>query len=89
MTAPSFDYIIVGAGSAGSVLARRLIDAGKTVAVLEAGGKDTNPHIADVFSLGALWHGPEDWDYFTTEQDGCLGRKLHLPRVKCSAARMP
>ena len=82
MTPTSFDYIIVGAGSAGSVLARRLIDAGKTVAVLEAGGEDTNPDIANVHASGALWHGPEDWDYFTTEQDGCLGRKLHLPRGK-------
>jgi choline dehydrogenase len=81
MTA-KFDFIVVGAGSAGAVLARRLVDAGKTVAVLEAGGQDTNPLIADVFAAGALWHGPEDWDYYTTEQEGCAGRRLHLPRGK-------
>ena len=82
MTTPDFDFIVVGAGSAGSVIARRLIDAGKTVAVLEAGGEDTNPVIADVFAAGALWHGQEDWDYYTTEQEACGGRKLHLPRGK-------
>jgi choline dehydrogenase len=82
MTTTAFDFIIVGAGSAGSVLARRLVDAGRTVAVLEAGGEDTNPLIADVSAAGALWHGPEDWNYFTTEQEHCGGRKLHLPRGK-------
>ncbi|NKX53131.1 GMC family oxidoreductase [Arthrobacter mobilis] len=82
MTAAEFDFIVVGAGSAGAVVARRLIDAGKTVAVLEAGGEDTNPVIADVFAAGALWHGPEDWDYYTTGQEGCAGRRLHLPRGK-------
>ncbi|WP_336714409.1 GMC family oxidoreductase [Arthrobacter sp. USHLN218] len=82
MAVNELDYIVVGAGSAGSVLARRLINAGKTVAVLEAGGEDTNPAIHDVFALGSLWHGPEDWDYYTTEQEGCVGRRLHLPRGK-------
>jgi choline dehydrogenase len=77
-----FEYIVVGAGSAGSVVARRLLDAGKKVAVLEAGGEDTNPLIGDVSAAGALWHGPEDWDYYTTQQDGCVGRRLHLPRGK-------
>lgn len=74
-----FDFIVVGAGS---VLARRLVDDGKKVAVLEAGGVDSNPMIADLTSLAGLWHGPEDWDYFTTEQEHCSGRRLHLPRGK-------
>lgn len=82
MTNTPFDFIVVGAGSAGSVLARRLVDDGKKVAVLEAGGEDSNPLIANLTSLAGLWHGPEDWDYFTTEQENCSGRKLHLPRGK-------
>ncbi|QCP00665.1 oxidoreductase [Arthrobacter sp. 24S4-2] len=82
MTNTPFDFIVVGAGSAGSVLARRLVDDGKKVAVLEAGGADSNPMIADLTSLAGLWHGPEDWDYFTTEQEHCSGRRLHLPRGK-------
>lgn len=77
-----FDYIVVGAGSAGCVIARRLVDAGRRVLMLEAGENDTNPTIADVFAAAALWHGPEDWNYYTVEQAGCAGRTLHLPRGK-------
>ncbi|WP_139004090.1 GMC family oxidoreductase [Arthrobacter crystallopoietes] len=82
MNAQAFDYIVVGAGSAGNVVARRLLDAGKRIAVLEAGDDDTNPNIAHLYNLGALWHSPQDWDYQTTEQQGCSGRTLHLPRGK-------
>lgn len=78
----STDYLIVGAGSAGCVLARRLIDADKKVTVLEAGPWDTNPIIPNVYDAGALWGGPEDWAYLTTEQEGCHNRKLALPRGK-------
>lgn len=55
------DYLIVGAGSAGCVLTRRLIDAGKKVTILEAGPWDTNPIIPNVWEAGLLWGGPEDW----------------------------
>jgi choline dehydrogenase-like flavoprotein len=40
-----FDHIVVGAGSAGCVIARRLVDAGRRVALIEAGGPDYNPAI--------------------------------------------
>ena len=76
------DYIVIGAGSAGCVIARRLLDAGHRVTVLEAGGEDTNPIIANVHEAGGLWHGPEDWDYYTEEQPGCSNRRIHLPRGK-------
>lgn len=76
------EFIVVGAGSAGNVIARRLIDAGKTVTVIEAGGYDTNPLIPDLWQAVGLWHGPEDWDFYTVEQDGCHGRSLHIPRGK-------
>lgn len=78
----NFDYIIVGAGSAGCVIARRLVDAGKTVAVLEAGNYDTNPDIEKVYTLGLLWGSPEDWNYRTVPQKGAAGRALHIPRGK-------
>lgn len=82
MGSTDFDAIVIGAGSAGSVIARRLVDAGQKVAVIEAGGHDTNPVIGNVAEAGALWRGPEDWDYTTTEQVGCGGRELRLPRGK-------
>lgn len=77
-----FEVIVVGAGSAGSVVARRLHDAGQRVLLLEAGGPDSNPMIHDPVGMATLWHGPEDWDYFTVPQEHAAGRRLHLPRGK-------
>ena len=75
------DYVVVGAGSAGSVIARRLVDnTDATVLVLEAGGRDRNPAIHDPRRMHELWHSPEDWDYFTIPQRHAAGRRLHLPR---------
>ncbi|PXX71447.1 choline dehydrogenase [Nocardia tenerifensis] len=75
------DYIVVGAGTAGSVVARRLLDrTDATVLVLEAGQADTNPAIRDPLRMHELWHGAEDWDYFSVAQSHACGRRLHMPR---------
>ncbi len=77
-----FDYVVVGSGSAGSVIARRLGDAGATVCLLEAGGPDDNPAIHDPTRVMELQTSPDDWDYVTVPQPGCGGRELHIPRGK-------
>ncbi|QDZ14655.1 GMC family oxidoreductase [Humibacter ginsenosidimutans] len=74
--------IVVGGGSAGAVIARRLVDAGVAVTLLEAGGEDTNPAIDDPSRAGELWHSAEDWDFRTVPQEHAAGRRLHLPRGK-------
>ncbi|UOQ61250.1 GMC family oxidoreductase N-terminal domain-containing protein [Leucobacter rhizosphaerae] len=81
-TAVPKSVIVVGAGSAGSVVARRLADAGVQVTVIEAGGEDTNPAIHDLARMPELWHSPDDWDYRTIPQPGANGHRIHLPRGK-------
>lgn len=76
------DFLIIGGGSAGIVLTRRLLDAGKTVTLVEAGLRDPNPDIDHLYNLGKLWHSEQDWDYYTTPQPGANNRRLHLPRGK-------
>ncbi|NDK91226.1 FAD-binding protein [Gordonia desulfuricans] len=76
------DVLVLGAGTAGSIITRRLLDAGLVVTLVEAGGHDTNPAIHDMSRVGELWLGPEDWGYFSAPQRNAQDRRLHIPRGK-------
>jgi choline dehydrogenase len=82
MSAEEFDHIVVGAGSAGCVIARRLVDAGRRVALIEAGGPDYNPAIHKPNRAWELWDSPEDWAYNTEPQEHSLKTPLSWPRGK-------
>jgi choline dehydrogenase len=76
------DVIVVGAGSAGCALTRRLVDAGTSVLLLEAGGPDDSPAIHDPARFHELWLAAEDWAYYTAPQAQAADRALHWPRGK-------
>lgn len=79
-----YDYIIIGAGSAGCILAERLSAAGKfTVLVLEAGGTDNHPWFKLPMGYGKLYYNPRyNWMYYTSPQAELDQRKLYVPRGK-------
>ena len=86
MTQPgeSYDYVIIGAGSAGSVLARRLSeDAGVSVLVLEAGGSDLSVIVAMPSALTMPMNTRRfNWGMVTEPEPGLNGRCINLPRGK-------
>jgi choline dehydrogenase len=79
-----YDYIVIGAGSAGCVLANRLsADADKRVLLLEAGGRDRNPWIHVPVGYFKTLHNPNtDWCYKTEPDPGLNGRSIDWPRGK-------
>src|SRR5262249_11990382 len=82
-TMDRYDFIVVGAGSAGCVVASRLTeDAGTRVLVLEAGGSDRLTAIRVPAAFSTLFRGPCDWNFQTVEQPRLEGRKLYWPRGK-------
>jgi choline dehydrogenase-like flavoprotein len=79
----TYDYVIVGAGSAGCVLANRLSeDSSVSVLLIEAGGPDTNDLIHIPAAFGALFRTDQDWDHSTVWEPNLGNRRVYLPRGK-------
>jgi len=81
----SADFVIVGAGSAGCVLANRLsASPDNRVIVIEAGGPDRHPLMRLPFAFMKLQFVPRlSWNYWSEPEPGLDGRRLWLPRGKC------
>lgn len=84
MDGAAFDYIIVGAGSAGCVLAERLSASGRhRVLVIEAGGSDRRFYVQMPLGYGKLFHDPAvNWLYAAEPDPGLAGNRDHWPRGK-------
>jgi choline dehydrogenase len=78
----SYDYVIVGAGSAGCVLASRLSAADARVLLLEAGGSERRLTVRAPGAFPKQFQSAIDWNYLSEPEPGLHGRRLYLPRGK-------
>jgi len=79
----SYDYVVVGAGSAGCVLANRLSDhSDATVLLLEAGRPDDDRRISIPAAYSELFETERDWEYYTEPQPELNDRRIYWPRGK-------
>ena len=80
----SFDFVVIGAGAAGCVLANRLTASGRhSVLLLEAGGKDSSPWIHIPLGYGKHFTNPKvNWLYASEPQAGAGNRRIGQPRGK-------
>jgi choline dehydrogenase-like flavoprotein len=78
----SYDYVVVGAGSAGCVLANRLSAGGARVLLLEAGGSDRKLAVRAPAAFPNQFQTAIDWNYLSEPEPGLYGRRLSLPRGK-------
>jgi choline dehydrogenase len=83
MASSTYDYVVVGAGSAGCVLANRLSADGSTVLLIEAGPPDTYPWIHIPIGYAKTMFNPRvNWCFYTEPEPGMNGRKIYWPRGK-------
>lgn len=81
--AESFDFIVIGSGATGSVVAHRLsANSANSVLVLEAGGVDTDPNIHDIGGFVKMWDSDADWKFSTEAQAGMAGRQITINQGK-------
>lgn len=81
------DYVVVGSGSSGAIVAARLARAGAAVVLVEAGGSDRNYLVSKPGMNGPMHQVPQfkklvDWGYFSTPQADMDGRRMPVPRGK-------
>lgn len=83
MNRDRYDYVVIGAGSAGCVVAARLGEAGHRVLLLEAGGRDSNPWIHIPLGYARLYSNPKvNWCYTSEPEPHLDNRRLFQPRGK-------
>jgi choline dehydrogenase-like flavoprotein len=75
-----YDYVVVGAGSAGSVVSSRLSeDAATTVGLIEAGGWAMHPLVHIPAGVYHVFKDPDlNWNYRTEPEPGCAGRRMSM-----------
>lgn len=79
----TYDHIVIGAGSAGCVVAARLSeDPHRSVLLIEAGGSNRRLDVRAPAAFSKQFHSKVDWDYFCEPEAGLDGRGLYQPRAK-------
>ena len=74
------EVVVIGGGSAGCAITRRLVDAGLDVVLVEAGGPDEDANIHNPMTAYMLFGGANDWGYATVPQSGLNNRIIPCPR---------
>jgi choline dehydrogenase len=76
----SYEYLVIGAGSAGCVLANRLSGGGASVLLLESGQGRRHLGVKAPAAFSTLFQTPRDWNYLSEPEPALFGRRLYLPR---------